>query len=58
MHINKKVAGIIRVIAFRLPDYKQLRIPEQVMKNNVILNKGLVLEQDQREVENPRHLDA
>ena len=29
-------------IAFRLPDYKQLRIPEQVMKLSE-LNKGLVL---------------
>ena len=26
------LAAVIRVIAFRLPDYKQLRIPEQVMK--------------------------
>ena len=33
---------MIRVIAFRLPDYKQLRIPEQVMKLSE-LNKGLVL---------------
>ena len=33
---------MIRVIAFRLPDYKQLRIPDQVMKLSE-LNKGLVL---------------
>ena len=36
------LAAVIRVIAFRLPDYKQLRIPEQVMKLSE-LNKGLVL---------------
>ena len=36
------LAAVIRVIAFRLPDYKQLRIPEQVMKLGE-LNKGLVL---------------
>ena len=33
---------MIRVIAFRLPDYKQLGIPDQVMKLSE-LNKGLVL---------------
>ena len=36
------LAAVIRVIAFHLPDYKQLRIPEQVMKLSE-LNKGLVL---------------
>ena len=36
------LAAVIRVIAFRLPDYKQLRIPDQVMKLSE-LNKGLVL---------------
>ena len=36
------LAAVIRVIAFRLPDYKQLGIPDQVMKLSE-LNKGLVL---------------
>ena len=40
--LRVSLAAVIRVIAFRLPDYKQLRIPEQVMKLSE-LNKGLVL---------------
>lgn len=36
------LAAVIRVIAFKLPDSKELGIPEQVMKLSE-LNKGLVL---------------
>ena len=36
------LAAVIRVIAFRLPDSKEIGIPDQVMRLSE-LNKGLVL---------------
>ena len=49
------LAAVIRVIAFRLPDSKEIGIPDQVMRLSE-LNKGLVLVTGSAGSESQRHL--
>ena len=49
------LAAVIRVIAFRLPDYKQLRIPEQVMKLSELKQRTCACNRTSGKWKNPRH---